>query len=209
MTTLSTRLGLKKSTTADAYRIAEYADNWARLDDHPGVYVCTSATRPSTWGTDQAGMLISETDTNLVWRWTGTVWTRQAPAGLLSTASSDMTQVTTSTTLADAIGVIAQVPAGGRSVLVVVDAPRVYSTTGVTRLALYRSGTELQSWLQRGGTGGTAEDLPSPIEHTYLDTPSAGGQYYSLRFAAEPGFGGACTIAATATNKINLSVVEV
>lgn len=82
MPTLTTHLGLVKPSTSDPFVTADIADNWQTLDDSPGIFVCTSTTRP-TWGTSQKGRCIIENDTNLIWRWTGTQWARTTPAGLL------------------------------------------------------------------------------------------------------------------------------
>ena len=208
MTTLSTRLGLKKSTTADPYRIQEFADNFQRLDDHPGVYVCTSASRPS-WGAAHAGMLISETDTGLLWRWDGTGFQRTGPTGHLGSTTRATDISTSSTTFVNAVSVTVTVPAGGRRCLLVAEGPGVYSTVGLTRVGVFRDATQLKSFLVKGSLGATAAEQPTPLFVTLVDTPAAGSIVYTLRFAAEVGFGGTSTMQAAANNGLSLRVVEV
>lgn len=86
MSTQSPRLGLIKPERPDLFSTADIAANWAKVDQYPGVYVCTSSTRPS-WSTAQAGMCIREADTQLEWLWTGTAWARTAPSGRLRTST--------------------------------------------------------------------------------------------------------------------------
>lgn len=210
MTTLSTRLGLKKHTTADQFHIADYAGNWQILDGSPGVFVCTSSTRPATWTSDHNGMLISETDTGLLWRWNGTAFVRFYGKGLLGEASRTTDASTSSTTEITILTAATTIPAGGRSVLVTVAGPGVYNTAGVTRMWLYRGATEIQSWLQRGYVGGTWDRQPEPASLVQPDTPpTAGALSYTLRFAAEPGFAGTSTLMASTNRPLTLRVVEV
>ena len=208
MSTLSQRLGLKQHTLGDNFRIADYADNWDRLDDFPGVYPCLSTARP-TWAAGQAGMLISETDTGLLWRWTGAAWARVSPAGLLGKTTATANFATSSTSAVTAITTAVTVPAGNRSVLLIAEAGGVASTVGITRLSLWRDATQIQSWLQEGSAGAGASAQPQPLDKTLVDTPAAGAITYTLRIAAEIGFGGTSTLVATSTSPMSLSVVEV
>lgn len=86
MSTSTARLGLLKPDRTDQFLTSDIANNWAKIDQYPGYYVCASSARP-TWGTGQAGMWISETDTGLLWRWTGSVWVRGYPSGRLKTTA--------------------------------------------------------------------------------------------------------------------------
>lgn len=86
MTTQSARLGLIVPGRSDSFVTADLAANYATLDRSPGVYPCLSTGRP-TWSAPQAGMLISETDTGLLWRWTGSAWARVCAAGRLKTTA--------------------------------------------------------------------------------------------------------------------------
>lgn len=77
MPTPTGHLALLKPSTADPFVTADLASNLQKIDDHPGIRVVTSTTRPA-WAAAQAGMFISETDTGNMMRWTGTDW---VPAG--------------------------------------------------------------------------------------------------------------------------------
>lgn len=60
MATTTSRLGLTKPATTDPVDIAQLNANADKLDAAVGIFVCTSATRPSTpWN----GLTIYETDT--------------------------------------------------------------------------------------------------------------------------------------------------
>lgn len=71
--TPSPHLGLTRPAGTDPFLRATIVDDLDILDQYPGVFPCLSTARP-TWGPDQAGMLISETDTGLLRRWDGTAW---------------------------------------------------------------------------------------------------------------------------------------
>lgn len=71
--TPSPRMGLTRPAGSDPFLRQTFVDNMDILDNYPGVRPCTSTTRP-TWGAAQAGMLIQETDTGRLVRWTGTAW---------------------------------------------------------------------------------------------------------------------------------------
>jgi hypothetical protein len=86
LSTPTARIGLLKPARSDTFVTQDLADNWQKVDDHILGKVCTSGTRPS-WGAAQAGMLISETDTGLTWRWTGSAWARLGGVGRLRTTT--------------------------------------------------------------------------------------------------------------------------
>lgn len=67
------RLGLKTWDSSDPFLRQDFNDNSARLDQHPGHFICTSSSRPA-WGAQQAGLRIYETDTRREVVWTGTAW---------------------------------------------------------------------------------------------------------------------------------------
>lgn len=73
MSTLTSRMSLKKPDGPDPFDLADFVDNWDKIDAAPGVYICTSSTRPS-WGVDQAGRVILETNTRRRLLWTGSAW---------------------------------------------------------------------------------------------------------------------------------------
>lgn len=73
MSLLTTRLGIKKPQDPDPFLTTDFQTNYDLIDSYPGVFVCTSGTKPS-WGSAQAGQLIFCTDTKAVLAWTGTAW---------------------------------------------------------------------------------------------------------------------------------------
>lgn len=73
MSTTSQRMGLKIPDASDPFLRDDFVQNWNTQDKYPGNWICTSTTRP-TWGTGQAGMCITETDTRRTLMWTGTTW---------------------------------------------------------------------------------------------------------------------------------------
>lgn len=73
MSTLSQHMGLKIPDGSDPFLRTDFVQNYNTQDKYPGVWICTSTTRP-TWGSGQAGMLIMETDTRRTMMWSGTTW---------------------------------------------------------------------------------------------------------------------------------------
>lgn len=70
----TSRLGLMKPQNADTFLRQDFLDTMAILDGSPGIFICTSTTRPTDWGAAQAGRMIFESDLARVIRWTGTDW---------------------------------------------------------------------------------------------------------------------------------------
>ena len=73
MSTTSQHLGLKIPDGSDPFLRTDFVQNYTTLDSYPGVFICTSTTRPS-WGASQNGMMILETDTRRNILWNGTTW---------------------------------------------------------------------------------------------------------------------------------------
>lgn len=73
MATYSTFLGLKLNSATDPFLLSDFIGNWTILDGSPGVYVCTSSSRPS-WTAAQAGRLIFMTDWKCLSYWSGSAW---------------------------------------------------------------------------------------------------------------------------------------
>ena len=209
MTTPTQRLGLIVATTADPFRTADYEKNWKTLDAAPGILICTSTTRPTTWNTNHEGRLIEETDTGLLWRWTGTSFVRVFAVGHLATARITSQRQTTSTSGDVAITQDVTALPGGRRLQISVSAGGVYSTVDLTRLTLRRDATNLRSWLQHGRLTSDPAHQPTPLSMTVFDEPTTGPHTYSLVFGPEPGYAGTSTIQAGLDNPITLSVVEV
>lgn len=66
MSSQSPHLGLKVPDGSDPFLRQDFVDNYGILDGAPGVFLCTSTTHPTTWGDNQVGRLICETDTGAV-----------------------------------------------------------------------------------------------------------------------------------------------
>lgn len=73
MATYSTLLGLKLNAESDPFELNDFIQNWELLDASPGVYVCTSTSRPS-WGSAQAGRMIFMKDIKQLSYWSGSGW---------------------------------------------------------------------------------------------------------------------------------------
>lgn len=72
MATTTTKLALRKPAGTDLIDVAlDIGGNMDKLDDHPGIKVVTSGTRP---GSPWEGQLIYETDTELYMTWLGAAW---------------------------------------------------------------------------------------------------------------------------------------
>jgi hypothetical protein len=71
--TFSTYLGLKLNGASDPFLLSDFVGNWTILDGSPGVYVCTSSSRPA-WTAAQAGRLIFMTDYKCLSYWDGAAW---------------------------------------------------------------------------------------------------------------------------------------
>lgn len=170
MATQTRYLKLIKPTTSDSFSTADIAANWEALDASPGVTVCTSTSRPNLTAT-QAGRHIYETDTDLLWAWTGTRWSRAAPKGLLTTTSggkaigvrsSDFQTTSTTPTLVVGVNNVV-VPPGNRTIEVTVQWSRAYARPeGYFYGRLYRSRTSnsgpiLNQWAISGTHGREAD----------------------------------------------------
>lgn len=70
MSTTTDKLGLKKPAGTDPFLLTDFNSNTDLIDRAPGVYYCTSSTRPS-WSSPQAGRMIVETDTKKMFIWPG------------------------------------------------------------------------------------------------------------------------------------------
>ena len=70
MATYTDKLGLIKPAGTDPFLLTDFNSNTDLIDRAPGVHYCTSSTRPS-WGVDEAGRMIVETDTKKMFIWPG------------------------------------------------------------------------------------------------------------------------------------------
>lgn len=73
MSTSSQHLNLTVPDESDPFLRTDFVNNYNKLDQYPGRYICTSTTRPA-WGTAQTGMWIVQTDTRSELQWSGTSW---------------------------------------------------------------------------------------------------------------------------------------
>lgn len=91
MPTPSPKLGLALPTQPDDFKTSDLRDNWQKIDAAPGAFICTSTTRPS-WGDNQIGREIIETNTRVRRMWTGTGWfaTTPEPGDFKATASASV-----------------------------------------------------------------------------------------------------------------------
>ena len=208
MSSLTSRLGLKKWSLSDRWKNADLVDNWDLLDAAPGTHICTSSTRPSTWGAGHTGRKIIETDTDLEYEWDGSGWVRLTGKGLVTRAERLTAFSTTSYTYSNVLAT-SSVAVTNRRHLVIVEAPRIYSTAALTTLAIYRDSTKLNEWLHQGFTGAAAENQPRHLSFVTTDQPTEGSSVYSLQMAAVVGYGGTCYMEAATNKPCSITVVEV
>ena len=204
------RLGLTQPDTGTLISISALSQSFAKVDAAPGLHICTSATRPVGWGSNQNGRCIIETDTGLTWRWDNGAgqFVRTTPMGILGSNSRTTNIATTSTAFVTAVSQTIAIPAGGRPVIVGCSVPAVQSDVGITNLALFRGATKLTDWLVPGSTGSLAAEQEPCGSNMVLDTPTVGSYVYSLQFRAVTGYGGESTLLASATAPIQIWVDE-
>lgn len=198
MPSISQRLGLVKPARTDPFVTSDIANNWQKIDDAPGAHICTSTTRPS-WGSGQAGRLIMETDSGLVWRWTGTTFVRLHPSGLLRKTDGTFAHATRtsdfSTSSGDFVTAVwlsnVVVPAGGRPVQITVNYPRVRNANGLSEVAIFRTTTSngtplLDRWQVEGwDTSKSTSEGGSGGSRSIIDLNLAPGTYnWSLQIRA-------------------------
>ena len=201
------RLRLNNPGSSDPFLVSDLTENWNVLDAHPGVHICTLATRP-TWGAAQDGQLIYETDRSLYWYWKWTsgsgAFLRFAPVGLLGRTVYTTGNVTsTSATVPTTVTSVAVTPkAGGRSVRI--DAGWYAVSTNTANapgiFSLYRGSTFLLSFRCDLGAGGSMTFYEVP--------PSTSSTTYSLRLSTAVN-GQISTLICSASFPAFISVTEV
>lgn len=211
MPTQTTHLGLITWSGADSFLLSDFVSNNSTLDAYPGVFLCTSATHPSTWGASQKGMEILEIDTGIKWRWNGSAFARIAGTGFLAqtTRTSDISTTVVAPTYVTALSQSITVPAGGRSVLILAELPVVQSSGGVTAVALFRDAGQLTAWSVQGDLLGGASDQPRNGTQFFVDTPTSGSHTYTVQFACQAGFTGTAYIRGSAASPDQLTLVEI
>lgn len=224
MPTPTPRLGLLKPSTADPFVTADLAANWQKVDDVPGYALCTSTTRPA-WTSAQQGMLISERDTGLQYRWTGTTWERLAPRGLLKTTAGAWargqrtTDFSTSnfTTWQLAVSVDnVVVPDGRRTLQLAATWPQAANSSGFFYGAIFRSNVSGQA--PRITNWAIAGDSTSPVAGaqgqggtfvTYEPDGLPAGVYsWSFQIVCHPTLRGTSVLRAYTDQPIEIAVVE-
>lgn len=219
MPTNTPRLGLVVTTPGDSIDIErDFASNPQTLDNYPGVYICTVNTRPTTWGAAHKGMLIYETDSALHWRWTGTVFVRAFPMGLLNnptTARLVADKTFNTTSFAVALQSTFTMPAGGRWVEVTFTYRRLENGStggdGLSNVVITRSpGTAtLGDWIAYAKTSPYPDpgDYPLGGTFTFPDQPPAGSVTYQVLVRTV--HGGVSYLRADATHPATLVVKEI
>lgn len=207
MSTPTARLGLLKPERPDQFLTSDIAANWAKVDQYPGSFICTSTTRP-TWSTAQAGMWISETDTGLSWRWTGSAWARAYPLGRLKTTAgawADAARTTAFSTTSQPAFVIAL----ALSNVVVPDGNRPIEITAAWSLATNSTAGSFYATVFRSNTANSGTQLATPQlihnaggTYTWVDTVPVGTYSWSVQIRSANG--GTSTI-----NGLTMSVTEV
>lgn len=218
---LSARLGLKRPLAGHGFSRQEWFDNLTILDQYPGRYVCTSTTRPTTWGVAQNGQYIFETDTQLAWKWNGAAFQRSGPVGLLATPVEITADFSTASSAPQvAISAPVTIPAttvGSTAKRIRIDGccyaveNGTSTTLGVAELSITRDGTVIKVMRVRGRPSTAANPLDWGGGHTIVayDNPSAGAHTYALCLNSIAAVGGTSVLKASATQVAILAVVEV
>lgn len=218
---LSARLGLKRPLANHDFDRQEWFDNLTLLDAHPGVHPCTQLSRPSTWGAAHKGMLIIETDTNLMWRWNGLEFVRFAPVGLLADPAVRSTDFSTAATTPDsALSLAVSVPETNPSSTtkrIRIDATMFAiengsdSTYGVAELSILRDSTVVSKIRVTGRPATDTDYLDWGQGRTFtaFDDPPAGDYTYHLAINSVAAVGGTTVLKASATQVAQLAVSEV
>jgi hypothetical protein len=213
----SPKLGLNIFALADTFSTAQYNANWNALDASPGILVCTSTTRP-TWGANQTGMRISETDTGLLWTWNGSAFARSHGVGNLGRVTRTSNISTTAQwtppstgTLITALTETVHPPPGNRMLMVVAEVPEVQNANGLSYLVLQRDAVILTSWpvwtSQETGSGNSG-NAGSKGDYVTFDQPNEASPVYTLAFAAATVTQGTTTLIGVASRPIALTVIE-
>ncbi len=199
MPTTSPRLFLAKPILADDFDTSEIAANWQKVDDHPGTFICTSGTRPGTWGANHEGMFILETDTALLWRWNGTAFVRHGAVGHLDYHLRNSPDYTTSTADPEIlVQKSVDIPAGDRNILITANWLQV-TGDGPVLFAIYRGSTRIAGVM-------CAEDAGGSMSITDI-SPPAGTTTYSLRVTRPAGTN--VTVHCDGETPISINVLEV
>lgn len=219
-TSPTSRLALLRPLAGHGFSRTEYYDNLGIIDQFPGLFICTSSTRP-TWGSAHNGMRIWETDRSLEWRWDGSAFVRVLPLGLLATpsilTSDDSTAATSPESVLSCAVTVPATNAGSttKRIKVTGNWHSIINGTetdlGVAEVSLMRGASVIAKAMVRGRPNTDTDYLDWGVGGTIVgwDDPTAGAQTYHLAINSVPAVGGTTTIEATATTPATLAVEEV
>lgn len=214
MPTPSQRLGLLVPAVTDDFVTADLAANWSKLDTFPGIFPCTSTTRPTTWTNNHIGMHIFETDSQLRWFWDGAVFRRANAKGFLGSITRNGSTTTTSTvTRSLAVGPLSvTIPAGGRNIQVTARWRLAQNSLGSARVSVLRGGgTGVgPEMLVKGNSAATAVEAQGGGDSlTFVDlAPPAGVVTYGLYIRSDDA-GGTSVISGDAVMPLAIEAIEV
>ena len=223
------RVGLPRPLAGEAFiPRTSWSAIFDQLDALPGIHICTSTTHPgmggglAAWGTAHTGMFIFETDTNLLWRWSGSQFNRAEPVGLLGQAQLATPYATSATAPAVALSVSVTVPAthvGSTAKRIKVSAAWKQidngdaSNGGLTIVTLRRQPGNVV--LQTQNAIGRPNSAVNPLDRGSggtifgLDNFAGGAAVYELCINADATVGGASSLRADASNPATIVVEEI
>jgi hypothetical protein len=210
--TTTPRLGLQKPVTADDFDTAEIAANWQKVEDFPGRNIVAAfANLPVGWGAAHEGMSVITKDDDNDWYWDGAAFVRNVPRGLLAaptlrTSDFSTNQATFQTVVSRAV----TYPRGGRSLQIITSWPKAEGDDGRVQMGIFRDAVSIKDWQVNGDVGATNYEFGEGGCMVLIDTPPSNGAYtYTLQIRVPAGLTGSVFLRATATNPIEIAVVEV
>lgn len=170
-------------------------------------------------------MLISETDTNLTWRWTGSTFVRTASTGLLRTTGGGVAVATRTTDFSTAVTASfvvvlsvtnVVVPDGLRPLLILVQGEKGENTNGALVTQIARSNVSNQGpFLGQAGLSGDSSSPSAGAQgagFTLMGIEQAGvaaGTYnWSFQIRSSGTYGGTSYIRAEANGPTKIMVME-
>lgn len=204
MSFLTARLGLIVDTTADPFLTSEVAGNWEIIDEYPGIFTGSTSTitsEVSAWGSAQAGQVVSDTTTGLLWQWNGTTLVRFYGTGMLSTVkvTSPVTVTTVLSSTTTVITTTCTIPTGSRWIEIQAEMTDVANVSQDTTIFLLEDSTVIQSAVVQA-------NLLIPVTLYTTRQPTAASHTYSV--TAGVASASTTTFDASATAPIVLSVKE-
>ena len=155
-------------------------------------------------------MLLYERTTDLIWRWTGTTWTRAYPSGWIAGASKTVptsTTTTSQTTPATAVSTVAPIPQGGRQIMVVATWFECESTGGRSVLSIWRDTIQIDQWVIPSDADVAIQGLGG--SKVIFDLPAAGNHTYAFKLRCSPIAAGTVTLRAEPGAPVSIGVIEI